>query len=80
MKQLVKNIFFSVLILKIKFAGIFITIFVISASKYMGIVSFKLIGVNCFSEVHSINLFVTIMANDNFPFFKILYIKIFFSL
>ena len=51
MKKLVKNMFFSILTLKIKFASIFIIIFVMSASKYVDIVSFKLIGVECFSEV-----------------------------
>ena len=50
MKKLVKDIFL-VLTLKIKFASIFIIIFVISASKYVGIVSFKSIGGKCFSEV-----------------------------
>ena len=35
-----------------RFAGIFIIIFVISASKYVGIVSFKLIGGKCFLDVY----------------------------
>ena len=55
-KNLLKT-FFLVLTLKIKFSGIFIIIFLISASKYVGIVSFKLIGGKCFSEVHQ-NRFV----------------------
>ena len=38
---MLKTFFFT---LKIKFAGIFIIIFVINVSKYVGIVSFKLIG------------------------------------
>ena len=42
-KKFLKNIFFLVLVLKFKFADIFMIIFVISASKYVGIVSFKLI-------------------------------------
>ena len=50
-KNLLKT-FFLVLTLKIKFAGILIIIFVINASKYVGIVNFKLIGDNCFSEVY----------------------------
>ena len=53
MKKLVNHIFFPVLTLKIKFAGIFIIIFVISASKYVDIVSFKVIGGKCFPEVYS---------------------------
>ena len=36
----------------LKFAGIFIIIFVISASKYVGKVSFKLIKSKYFSKVH----------------------------
>ena len=50
-KKLIKNIFFF-LTLKIKFASIFIIIFVISASKYVVLVSFKLIEGKCFSEVY----------------------------
>ena len=46
-KNLLKT-FFLVLTLKIKFPGIFIIIFVISASKYVVIVSFKLIGAKWF--------------------------------
>ena len=44
--------FFLVLTLEIKFSGIFIIIFVISALKYVGIVSFILMRGQCFSEVH----------------------------
>ena len=43
MANLLKT-FFLFLTLKIKFAGIFIIIFVISTSKFAGILSFKLIG------------------------------------
>ena len=50
-KNLLKT-FLLVLTLKIKFAGTFIIIFVISASKYVGIVSFKLIVDKSFSEVY----------------------------
>ena len=52
MKKLVKNIFFLVLTLDIKFADILIIIFVIRVLKYVAIVSFKLIAGNCFSEVY----------------------------
>ena len=57
----------SVLTLKIKFTGIFIIIFVISASKY---VSFKLIEGKCFSEVHL----------DNFPILTCSHVRSFIPL
>ena len=44
--------FFLLLSWIIILAGIFIIIFVISASKYVGIVNFKLIGGKCFTEVY----------------------------
>ena len=52
MKKLVRNIIFKIFTLKIKFPGTLFTIFVISASKYVGIVSFKLIGSKSFLKVH----------------------------
>ena len=55
LKNLLKT-FFLVLSLKIKFAGIFIIIFVISASKHVCVLSFKLIGGKCVSEVHPMRL------------------------
>ena len=51
-KNLLKTFFFKFLILKINFASILIIIIVISASEYINIVSFKLIGGKSFSEVH----------------------------
>ena len=54
-KNLLKTVFL-LLSLKIKFAGIFIIIFIFSASKYVAIVSFKLIGGKCFSEVYPKNI------------------------
>ena len=50
MSKLVDNAFF--LILKIKFGSIFIIIFVLSAPKCVGIVSFNLIGFMSFSDVY----------------------------
>ena len=51
-KKLSKTFFFLVFTLKIKFAGFFIIIFIFSALKYVDIVSFKLIGSKCFSELY----------------------------
>ena len=54
MKKLVKNIFFLVLTVKIKFSSNFIIISVISASKYVGTAGFKLISGKSFSGVYPI--------------------------
>ena len=59
MKKLVKNIFLKVLTLKIKFVGILITLFIISALKYVGIVSFKLIGDKCFSMILKLEIILS---------------------
>ena len=52
-----KKNFIEVWTLKIKFAGMFIIIFVIIAPKYVLIASLKLIGGKCFLEVYSKCLF-----------------------
>ena len=56
MKNVKDKVFFWVLTLKMSFVSIFIVIFVISKSKYVGVHSFKAIGGISLSEVHTRNL------------------------